>query len=257
MSLAMTPIAEHRVQDELILITGAGGGIGVNLAAMLLRSGYRRLLFHCRHRSDDLRDVLRKYDVDSDRFLFSAELTDEQQLERMHREIQEKHGLLYGLVNLAGGSKNAMSWKLSRTEFQQVIDSNLLTTFLCSRQFIPEMRKQGRGRIVNISSVVGFRGVAGAAHYCAAKAGVVGLTKALALELAPQNVIVSALALGYFEYGLIKTIPTEQQDQIRAGIPARRFGNCEELGGMIQFLLSDAGAYCGGQIYHLNGGLHS
>jgi NAD(P)-dependent dehydrogenase (short-subunit alcohol dehydrogenase family) len=255
--MAMNVETESCAKQAPILVTGAGGGIGASLAAMLLEAGYQRLLFHYRQRSQAILEVLERYDVDRDRALFCAELTDEQQVERMHDEIREKHGPLYGLINVAGGSSNAMSWKMSRSEFQEVIDANLLTTFLCCREFIPEMREQGRGRIVNISSVVGFTGVAGAAHYCAAKAGVVGLTKALALELAPKHVIVSALALGYFDYGLIHTIPVEQQERLRAGIPARRFGNCQELGGMIRYLLSEAGAYSAGQVYHLNGGLYS
>ena len=239
-----------------VLITGAGGGMGSGLAALLLEAGYERLIFHHRRRSEAILAVLRRYDIDPVKSLVCAELTDEEQVERMHDQIHEQHGPLYGLVNVAGGSSNALSWKMSRAEFQQVIDTNLLTTFLCSRAFIPEMREQGRGRIVNIASVVGFTGVAGAAHYCAAKAGIVGLTKALALELAPKNVLVSAIALGYFDDGLIHAVPEDQQERIRERIPLRRFGNCEELGGMVQFLLSSAGSYSSGQVYHLNGGLY-
>jgi 3-oxoacyl-[acyl-carrier protein] reductase len=250
----MAVTAETDARQAPILVTGAGGALGAGLAALLLEAGYERLIFHHRRRSEAILDVLRRYDIDRDR-LFCAELTDEAQVERMHAEIREKHGPLYGLINLAGGTSNALSWKMSRGEFQQVIDANLLTTFLCSRAFIPEMREQGRGRIVNITSVVGFMGVAGAAHYCAAKAGVVGLTKSLALELAPKNVLVSAIALGYFDDGLIHAVPAEQQAQIRDRIPVRRFGTCQELAGMVRYLLSDAGGYSSGQVYHLNGGL--
>lgn len=240
-----------------VLITGAGGGIGAALAASLLEAGHEKLVFHYRRRSETILRVLDSYGIDPERSLFCAELTNEEEVQRMHREIREKHGPLYGLINVAGGSSNAMSWKMSRGEFQQVIDDNLLTTFLCCREFIPEMREQGRGRIVNIASVVGFTGVAGAAHYCAAKAGIVGFTKALALELAPKHIVVAALALGYFDYGLIHSIPAEQKERIRTGIPAARFGNCKELGGMMQFLLGESGAYSSGQVYHLNGGLYA
>jgi 3-oxoacyl-[acyl-carrier protein] reductase len=215
------------------------------------------VLCHYRQRKDTIQGVLESRGIDPGQMLFQAELTDEAQVARMHSEIGEKHGPIYGLINVAGASSNAMSWKMSRSQFQQVIDDNLLTTFLCCRQFIPEMREQGRGRIVNISSVVAYTGVAGASHYCAAKAGMVGLTKSLALELAPRHVVVSALALGYFDYGLIHSIPPEQRERIRTGIPAARFGNCKELGGMMQFLLDESGAYSSGQVYHLNGGLYA
>ena len=253
----MTPGSNTIARQSPVLITGAGGGIGVALAASLLEAGYEKVLFHYRRRSESILQLLDTYKIDPEGSLFRAELTDEEQVANMHREIRETHGPLYGLINVAGGSTNAMSWKMSRSDFQRVIDDNLLTTFLCCRQFIPEMREQGRGRIVNISSVVGFSGAAGAAHYCAAKAGIVGFTKALALELAPKHVVVSALALGYFDYGLIHSIPAEQREQIRNGIPARRFGNCKELGGMVQFLLGEAGGYSSGQVYHLNGGLYA
>jgi 3-oxoacyl-[acyl-carrier protein] reductase len=251
--MALTDVVDG-VKNAPILITGAGGGIGASLAEILLEAGYQRLIFQYRRRSEAIQAVLTKYRVDPEQSLFCAELTDEHQVQQMHLQIREKHGPLYGLVNVAGGSTNAVSWRMSKDEFQQVIDSNLLTTFLCSRQFIPEMREQQRGRIINISSVVGFTGVPGAAHYCAAKAAIAGLTRALALELAPKSVIVSAVALGYFQYGLIHSIPAEQREQIRMSIPVRRFGNSAELAGLIGYLLSEAGSYCGGQVYQLNGG---
>jgi NAD(P)-dependent dehydrogenase (short-subunit alcohol dehydrogenase family) len=240
-----------------ILITGAGGGLGTTLVELLLRAGYTRVICHHRERSEALKGILDKHGVDPESSLVAAELTDEHQVADMHRRIHQRHGPLYGLINLAGGSSNGVSWKLSTADFRRVIDTNLLTTFLCCREFVPEMREQGYGRIVNISSVVGLTGVPGAAHYCAAKAAVLGFTKALALELAPRNVIVSAVALGYFEHGLIHSIPAEHQERIRASIPARRFGNGCELAGLLTYLLGDSGGYSGGQVYHLNGGLHT
>jgi 3-oxoacyl-[acyl-carrier protein] reductase len=119
------------------------------------------------------------------------------------------------------------------------------------------MREQQRGRIINISSVVAYTGIAGAAHYAAAKAAVIGFTKSLALELAARNVVVSAVALGYFDYGLIHDVPDGLQQEIKSRIPARRFGVRDEFGGLIAYLLSDAGAYAGAQVFHLNGGLYS
>jgi 3-oxoacyl-[acyl-carrier protein] reductase len=108
-----------------------------------------------------------------------------------------------------------------------------------------------------MSSVVAFSGVAGASHYASAKAGIVGLTRALSAELSNKNITVNALALGYFGYGMINTIPPALKDQIQQKIPIGRFGQIEELGGLMEFLLSEKSSYLTGQVLHLNGGIYS
>lgn len=243
--------------DSPILITGASGGLGSALTRYLLRQGWRNIICHYRTSSADLEALLREYGLDPARHTVQCELTDESAVAEMQRRVAESFGNLYGLVNLAGASSNGMSWKLGKSEFQRILDANVTATFLACRAFIPEMREARSGRIVNISSVVGHTGVAGAAHYCAAKAAVVGFSKALAVELAARNVSVSIVSLGYFDYGLIHTVPAQQQEQIRSTIPAQRFGSEEEFGGLVKYLLTEAGQYATGQVYHLNGGLYS
>lgn len=244
-------------KDELILITGASGGVGSCITEGLIREGWRNVVCQYRHNRADIAEILDRNDLDPERHLFGADLTSEGDVQNMRAEINRRFGSVRGLINLAGGSSNGMSWKMSLQEFRQIIDMNLTATFLACREFIPQMREQGGGRIINTSSVVAFTGAAGASHYCAAKAGIVGFTKSLALELAPKNIAVSAVALGYFKYGLIHSIPAEQQDVIRRRIPASEFGDASHLTGLLSFLLSDAGAYSGGQVYHLNGGMYS
>jgi 3-oxoacyl-[acyl-carrier protein] reductase len=243
--------------ERPVLITGASGGLGVALTEHLLAAGWRNLICHYRTRPAQISTVLNRFGLDPAARLLQADLTDEAQLAHLHSQVSESFGPLFGLVNLVGASSNRMSWKMDRHEFQDILDANLLSTFLACKEFIPEMREQQQGRIINISSVVAFSGVAGASHYCAAKAGVIGLSKSLALELSPRNVIVSVVALGYFDFGLIESIPHEVQEQIKSRIPAGRFGRGEEVSGLIGYLLSDAGAYATGQVYHLNGGLYS
>lgn len=243
--------------DDVVLIMGASGGIGVALSEHLLKSGYRNLVCQYHSRSSEIREVLRKNGLDPDERLLQADLRDEEQVSSMRKRIEERLGPVYGLVNLAGGSTNAMSWKLSAQQFRETLDLNLMTTFFACREFIPGMRERASGRIINISSVVAFSGAAGASHYGAAKAAIVGFSKSLALELSPKNVLVSVIALGYFQYGLIQTIPEATQAEIRSRIPARRFGTAEEVGGMVEFLLGKSGGYSSGQVYHLNGGLYS
>jgi 3-oxoacyl-[acyl-carrier protein] reductase len=244
-------------QSDLVLITGASGGLGVVISEYLLDAGWTNLVCQYRSRPDRIAAVLAAHGLDPSKRLFQADLTDEEQVTSLHNCIHDSLGPVFGLVNLVGASKNGMSWKLSRSEFEDVLSANLLSTFLACREFVPEMRSQMRGRIVNTSSVVAYTGAIGAAAYSAAKAAIIGLSKSLALELASKNIVVSTLALGYFEYGLIHSIPAEQQQQIRSRIPAARFGRQDEVGGMLAYLLGDGGAYASGQVFHLNGGLYS
>ena len=242
---------------NLVLITGASGGIGKALISLLIEAGWRNIVCQYCTRPDGIAEVLTHHELDPRERLFCADLTDETQAAEMHRRIQTAFGPLYGLVTLAGGSSNGVSWKLSTEEFRRILDVNLMSTFLTCREFIPEMREQARGRIINISSVVAYTGAAGTAHYAAAKAAVIGLSKSLALELAPKHIPVSVIALGYFQYGLINTIPQEHQDRIKSQIPAQRFGEAAELAGLVLYLLNESGAYSSGQVYHLNGGLYT
>jgi 3-oxoacyl-[acyl-carrier protein] reductase len=242
--------------SDLILITGSDGGVGCKLADYLLSNGVRRIACHYHSSNDNIKAVLEKHDLDEKTHLFQAELTDEDDVKGLRLRIEAELGEVWGLINMAGGSMNAMSWKISKEDFQKVMDQNMTTTFLCSREFIPAMRKISSGRIVNISSVVAYTGIVGAAHYCAAKAAIGGWTKALALELAAKNITVNTLALGYFEYGLINHLSSEQQAGIKAKIPYQRFGTGHEVGGFIKFLLSSDGLYTTGQILHVNGGLY-
>jgi 3-oxoacyl-[acyl-carrier protein] reductase len=237
------------------LLTGANGGIGLALVDHLLAGGLQ-LLCQYRTSSEALFEAVRRHGLDPAKHCFQADLSDEREVQSLGDEIEDRHGRLWGLINLAGSTSNGVSWKLSLEDFQTVLGDSLVSTFLTCRRFIPAMRHARGGRIVNVSSVVAFAGVAGASHYGAAKAGVVGYTKSIARELANREVTANVLALGYYDYGMMYTIPHELREQIRASIPLGRLGTANEIGGMITFLLSDEGAYTTGQILHVNGGLY-
>ena len=238
-----------------ILVTGAGGGIGSTLVDFLIGKGHYVL---CQYRSkkENLLRVMANHDLDFDERCFYADLTDEFSVAEMHKQISEKHGNIWAVLNLAGGSSNGMSWKLPISEFKQIVDTNLLSTFVVCREFIPEMREQNGGRIINVSSVVAHTGAVGASHYCAAKAGIEGLSRSLSLELSNKNITVNSLALGYYEYGLIDHISQQGQEDIKRKTPLRRFGNASEIGGIISYLVSDEGSFATGQVFHINGGIH-
>ncbi len=238
-----------------ILVTGANGGIGLGVTAALLALDYDVACAYHTER-DRLAALLKQYDLDPDRHAFQADLTKEADVAAMHAATTQRFGSFWGLVNVAGGSSNSMSWKMPLEEFRRIVDVNLISTFLCVREFAPGMRERGGGRIINISSVVGETGVAGASHYAAAKAAIVGFTKSVALELAPRHVTANTIALGYFDVGLIESVPAQMRQEILEQIPWRRLGSATEVGGLVAYLLSDAAEYATGQTFSLNGGLH-
>ncbi len=239
-----------------ILITGASGGIGLALVEYFLSTGHRDIVCQYRSGNSALSELFAKHDLDYYKHTFPADLTEELQVSSLHSHVNAHFGKIWGVINLAGSSSNGMSWRLSKDDFSKVINNNLMTTFLVSKEFIPEMREQNGGRIINVSSVVGFTGAAGASHYSAAKAGIVGLTKSMALELANKNITVNALGLGYFEYGLINHLSPAIQEDVKNKTPAKRFGKGNEIGGAIKFLMGDDGAFTTGQVIHINGGIY-
>lgn len=249
----MFPLESRQSHSRPILITGANGGIGSELVTYLLAHGYENIVCQYHNESNALKTIF------GDKFnkhCYRADLTKEAEVVGLHQMILGFFGHVWGLINLAGTSTNSMSWKTSLDEFTHVINANLLTTFLTCREFIPEMRKQEQGRIINTSSVVAYTGAVGAAHYCAAKAGILGLTKALALELANKNITVNVMALGYFDRGLIEHVSPELQCEIKLKTPLKRFGRVDEIGGLINYLLSEEGAFMTGQVHHINGGIY-
>ncbi len=249
------PADRERVERP-VLLTGANGGVGLALVDDLLAGGFENLVCQYRSSSDALFETVRRHGFDPDVVCVQADLADEDQVQALGDVVEQRFGAIWGLVNLAGSTSNGVSWKLSLEDFQRVVSDSLITTFLTCRRFIPLMRDAGGGRIVNVSSVVAFTGVPGASHYGAAKAGVVGYTKSIARELAGRGVTANVLALGYYDYGMMYTIPEELREQIRSGIPVGRLGTAAEIGGMLRFLLSADGAYTTGQTLHVNGGLY-
>lgn len=238
----------------MILITGANGGIGQHVLRHLLLRGEREILCHFRADSTLVDATLREFGLDPSRHAYRADLTSESSVGEMAERIVSEHGGVTRLVNVAGSSTNGMSWKLSKAEFMQVLEDSLLTTFLCCKAFVPAMRENRFGRVVNVSSIVAFTGAAGVSHYSAAKAGLVGFTKSLSIELAGRGITANAVALGYFNTGLINTISQPIQDNIRKQIPLGRFGEQQDVGAAVAYLLGQDAGFTTGQVLHINGG---
>ena len=243
------------MEKNVILVTGSNGGLGSAVIEYLLSTKRFEVLGQYRSSKTAIEKIYRKCNLEPDQYLFKAELTNEHDVARLHSDITSRFGQLYGLVNLAGGSINAMSWKMTVEDYRAVVDQNLMSAFLMCRQFGPDFRAQSGGRIVNISSVVASIGVAGASVYAASKAAVEGYSKSLSLELAKSAVTVNTLALGYYDSGIIDAVPEKNQEILKQKIPLGEFGKSKQLGGLIEFLMSEESAYLTGAVIPVDGGL--
>ena len=241
--------SEKCMEKKKILITGASGGMGTALTKWFLQEGYHLLL----HYFDHVPQTPESENVTHHR----ADLRDSDQIDQMMDEIANLFGGVDVLINNAGISRSGMSWKISEDDWKDTMEVNLNAPFRLSQGVIPSMRSKKYGRIINISSVVAQTGNVGTAAYAASKAGLIGLTKTLSKELAASGISVNALALGYFETGMIADVPLDQQAQIIQGIPAGRLGSTDTVCKSVEWLLSDEAAYVTGQVINLNGGLHS
>jgi len=183
-----------------------------------------------------------------------ADVSRSDQVEAMRKLVTGEFGGADVLVNNAGIHHHLKSWDMDQTEWNRVVRVNLDGTFLCSRAFSHEMRMNKWGRIINISSIIAFTGTDHEAHYGASKAGVVGLTKSLALELAPYNITVNAIAPGWIETDMTASSTPEQKMKAIELIPIGRMGRPEDIAYAAVFLASDRAGFITGQTIHVNGG---
>ncbi|WP_300665008.1 SDR family NAD(P)-dependent oxidoreductase [Fluviicola sp.] len=234
------------MDKKVILITGATGGLGSAMVKHFEKQDVK-LALHTFQQEP--------FDVACEHAWFKADLRDENQVANLIATILANFGKVDVLINNAGISRNGMSWKLSPAEFNEVIAVNLTAPFLLSHGLIPGMRSSNYGRIINISSVVAQTGVPGTVAYAASKAGILGMTKTIAKELASQPITCNALALGYFDQGMISEVSEELQQQIISQIPKNKLGGVETILSTIDWLLTDACDYVTGQTISLNGGL--
>lgn len=184
-----------------------------------------------------------------------CDVSDAQAVKAMMKQVVSAFGRIDILVNNAGITRDGFLLMMKEADFDAVLDTNLKGTYLCLRAVVHTMMKQGYGRIVNISSVTGLRGNAGQANYAASKAGVIGLTKSAARELAFKNITVNAVAPGFIETDMTAALPQENRQALLAQIPAGRLGQAQEVARAVAFLASDDAAYITGQVLAVDGGM--
>ena len=236
---------------EVALITGSSRGIGLEIAKHLAKAGYQVIL---NGRSEIKEDVLNQFvDAPEPVAQVTGDVSDFDGAKAIIDEVIERFGKIDVLVNNAGITRDGLIMRMKEEDFDAVLSTNLKGTFNMCRHITQPMLKQRKGTIINMSSVVGVIGNAGQTNYAASKAGVIGLTKALARELASRKITVNAIAPGYIETEMTDVLSDKIKDTMLSQIPLKRFGQTEEIAQTVEFLIENK--YMTGQVLEVNGGL--
>lgn len=239
------------LSGKTALVTGASGGIGGAIAKALHANGVKLAISGTR--ADALEAL--NAELGGAAKVITCNLSDLASIEDLAKNTETTLGSIDILVCNAGITRDNLSMRMKDEEWQQVIDVNLTSTFRLIRAVMKGMMKRRSGRIINISSIVGSMGNPGQANYCASKAGVEGMTRAIAQEIASRGITVNCIAPGFIKTAMTDALNEEQQKRITNNIPAGRFGLPEDVAGSVLFLAGDAAGYITGQTLHVNGGL--
>ncbi len=233
------------------LVTGATGGIGAAIARALHANGATVALSGTRAGVlEEVRAALGKRACS-----VTCNLSDPADVERLIPAVLDELGGLDILVNNAGITRDNLAMRMKPEDWQAVLDVNLTAAFTLTRNSMRTMMKQRWGRVINITSVVGVTGNAGQANYAASKAGMIGMSKSLAQELASRNITVNCIAPGFIETAMTGELAEKQKEAILASVPAGRLGHADEIAAGAAYLASEEAAYVTGQTLHINGGM--
>lgn len=241
--------------DKIAVITGASRGIGKAVAIHMAKLG-AQVVINYNGSEEKAKEVQREIiEAGGKAFIYRCDVSDFGQCGDFVKEIIGKFGRIDILVNNAGITKDGLLMSMSEEDFDRVLQVNLKGTFHMIRFVSRQMLKQRYGRIVNMASVVGVAGNAGQANYAASKAGVIGLTKSAAKELASRGITVNAIAPGYIGTDMTGQLKDEAKKEIAAGIPLGTIGKPEQVACAATFLASDEASYITGQVLHVDGGM--
>ena len=237
------------------LVTGGSRGIGRAICLRLAADGYDILLNYAGNteKAEETAAKCRENGVNV--VLLRCDVSDSNAVEAMCKTCVDTFGSIDVLVNNAGITRDGLMMRMSEADFDAVLDTNLKGTFHCIKHASRYMMKKRVGRIINISSVVGLTGNAGQANYAASKAGIIGLTKSAAKELASRGITVNAIAPGFIETDMTAVLPDSVKDTMKTAIPLGRFGTAADIADMTAFLASDQASYITGQIFAVDGGM--
>ena len=242
------------LSGKTAIVTGASRGIGAAIAHRLCEAGANVVL--CSRSAESVAEIADTLqDKGYTTFSMAADISEKTDVEALIEKTIEQFSQIDILVNNAGITRDTLLMRLKDEDWDVVLQTNLTGTMYCTRAVLRPMIRQKSGRIINISSVVGLSGNAGQANYAAAKAGIIGLTKATAKEVGARGITVNAIAPGFITTDMTAQIPEANQEQLLEMIPLREFGHPEDVADAVCFLASDAARYITGQILQVDGGM--
>ena len=243
------------LNDKIAVVTGASRGIGRQIALTMAKEGAAVIVNYNGSAAGAEAVVKEICEAGGQAEAVQCNVSDYAKAEEFLKYVIGKYKRIDILENNAGITKDNLLMKMSEEEFDAVIDINLKGTFNCIKHVSRQMLKQRGGRIINISSVSGVMGNAGQANYCASKAGIIGLTKAVARELGSRGITVNAIAPGFIDTEMTAVLPDSVKEAMGEQIPLKRFGRTEDVADMAAYLASDKAGYITGQVICVDGGM--
>ena len=244
-----------RLKDKVAVVTGSSRGIGRAVAIELAREGANVVVNYTKNAeaAEEVAKIIK--DTGREALIVQADVSKPQDVDKLKEEAIKKFGHVDILVNNAGINKDMRFAKMDYDSWKLVISTHLDGAFLCTKAFIDAMAEKGWGRVISISSIVGQKGNFGQANYAAAKAGLIGFTKTLAIEYAKKSVTVNAICPGFIDTDMVRGVPEDvMKDKILPLIPLGRIGKAEEIGKAVAYLAADDGAWITGSVISINGG---
>ncbi|MGE7917827.1 3-oxoacyl-[acyl-carrier-protein] reductase [Viridibacillus sp. NPDC093762] len=244
-----------KLEGKTAVVTGASRGIGRAIALTLAEQGARVVVNYSGSQSKAEEVVAEITENGGEAIAVQANVADADEVTALMKAATDIFGSLDILVNNAGITRDNLLMRMKEQDWDDVMNTNLKGVFLCTKAVSRQMMKQRAGRIINVASIVGVSGNAGQANYVAAKAGVIGLTKTTAKELAARNIYVNAVAPGFIATEMTDELPAEVKDQMLGQIPLAKLGDPKDVAKVVLFLASDDASYITGQTIHVDGGM--
>ena len=243
------------MKDRVAFVTGASQGIGRACATELARAGAR--VVAGARQQEKLAQLVEEIRAEGGQAeAVPLDVSSPDSIKAAFAQAAERFGPVTVLVNNAGVTRDGLALRMSSEAWHQVLETNLTGSFLCVQAALQGMMKQRWGRIINVTSVVALSGNPGQANYVSAKAGLIGLTKSLALEIASRNITVNAVAPGFIATGMTKVLDEKIREKILTAVPLKRMGEPEEIAKAVAFLAGEDASYITGQVLSVNGGLY-